>query len=89
MIVHLAVKQAARISACKVSFKLLRHQIRRWQVTQNRFSGTTAPQVGLLLRHDENVGISKAMVNGLVPIFQRLKFAEVVCIQLKQIRKDR
>jgi len=23
---------------------------------------------GLLLRHDENVGISKAMVNGLVPI---------------------
>src|SRR5882757_8681081 len=32
------------------------------------FSSTTAPQLGLLLRHNENVGISEAMVNGLVPI---------------------
>ena len=32
------------------------------------FPSTTAPQLGLLLWHNENVGISEAMVNGLVPI---------------------
>jgi hypothetical protein len=37
-------------------------------VTENRFSSTTAPQLGLLLWHDENKGISRVMVNGLVPI---------------------
>ena len=35
---------------------------------KRRFSSTTAPQAGLLLRHNKNVGISKAVVNGLVPI---------------------